>query len=131
MHAEEESRRREEALRREEQQKQQLVERKLLEKHIHEMHLSAAAVAKAAREQNGVPKPKPAVPVKKDSLIKGRTKMFEQKIHELAASSPKQANKPKSFKYEVAVAPRLPVEPPVNRHLIEENGGSGDTKVSE
>lgn len=75
MHAEEEARRQEEATRREEQQKQQFLERKMLEKRIHDMHVSAAAVAKAARETNGVAKPKPPVPVKKDSLIKGRTKV--------------------------------------------------------
>jgi hypothetical protein len=112
MRAEEEARHREEAKKREEQQKQFQLERKLLEKELHEAHLSAAvrAAQKNAAEQ---PAPKPAPkPAQKETLVGGRAKMFDQKVAELAASTPKSSGKPKQFKFEVGISKPHPT--PVN-----------------
>lgn len=71
---EEEQRRHEEAKRREEQQKQFQLERKLLEKELHEAHLSAA-IQRARKEAESQPKPatKPKPPVAAPTLGKKTT----------------------------------------------------------
>lgn len=104
VQAEEEDRRREEAKRYEEQQKQFQLERKLLEKELHEMHLSAA-VKQAQKDAQNQPKPatKPKPPPAAPTLVGSRTKMFNQQIEEIARSTPKTPTKPKQYKYEVPI----------------------------
>lgn len=102
VQAEEEERRKEEAKRREDQQKQFQLERKLLEKELHEIHLSGA-VRKAQKEAENQPKPqtKPKPPPAAPTLVGSRTKMFNQQIEEISKSTPRTPNKPKQFKYEI------------------------------
>ncbi|KAI6219251.1 Drebrin-like protein [Aphelenchoides besseyi] len=102
MRAEEEDRRKEEAKRREEQQKQFHMERKLLEKELHDAHLnSAVRAAQKAAEQQPPPKcmPKPAA---KKTLVGGRAAMFEEEIAKIASSTA-TPTRPKEFKFQVGV----------------------------
>lgn len=71
VQVEEEERRREENKKREDQQKQFQLERKMLEKELHEAHLSAA-VRKAQQEAETLPKPvvKPKPPAAAPTLGK-------------------------------------------------------------
>ncbi|CAD5215323.1 unnamed protein product [Bursaphelenchus xylophilus] len=113
LRAEEEERRKEELLKQEEQRKQYELERKLWEKELHQIHISAAARAaqEAAKDQ---PAPPPAPkPVKKHSLVSGRAQMFDEKVAELVRTTPKVLSKNKQFKFEVALQPKNP-PPPVN-----------------
>lgn len=102
VQAEEEERRREEAKRREDQQKQFQLERKLLEKELHDAHLSDA-VRKAQKQAENQPKPvvKPKPPVAAPTLVGGRTKMFNEKIDELAKSTPRTPKTLKQYKFEI------------------------------
>jgi len=103
VQAEEEERRREEAQKREEQQKQFQLERKILEKELHDIHLSSA-VRKAQQEAAEQPKPnvKPKPPAA-PTLVGGRTKMFNQQIEEIAKNTVKTPKTPKQFKFEIPI----------------------------
>ncbi|CAD5211014.1 unnamed protein product [Bursaphelenchus okinawaensis] len=113
LRAEEEERRKDDLKKQEEQQKQYELERKLWEKELHKIHISAAA--KAAQEAaRNLPAPPPAPkPVKKNTLVSGRAQMFDDKVAELVRTTPKVLSKNKQFKFEVALQPKNP-PPPVN-----------------
>lgn len=118
VQAEEEERRREDAKRREDQQKQFQLERKMLEKELHEMHLSAAvrkAQQEAAKQPAPATKPKPPAPA--PTLVGSRTKMFNQQIEDIAKTNVKTPNTPKQFKFEIPILPKnqqLPVNAGAN-----------------
>ncbi|KAI6234109.1 Drebrin-like protein [Aphelenchoides fujianensis] len=120
MRAEEEERRKEEAKRREEQQKQFQLERRLLEKELHDVHLNAAVrAAQQAAAAQPPPKPASKPPPAKKTLVGGRAQMFEEEIAKLASSTPKTPKGPQKFKFEVGVQKNTPI--PVNSGAYVEN----------
>lgn len=90
----------------------------MLDKQIHEMHLSAATTKTASAAPN-INYKAYAQQQKKGNLVTGRTHMFEQKVADLVSSTPKPLTKPKTFKHEIKVS--KPVGTPVNATLNDTN----------
>ena len=119
MREDEERRKLDNAARYEEQQKQYQLERRLLEKELHDAHQNASvrgALAAAA----ALPAPSTAAkpsesdqPKKAPTLVAGRAQMFDERAAEIARSTPNTPQRPKQFKFQVALQSAAQT-PPVN-----------------
>uniref|UniRef100_A0A914MNU6 Drebrin-like protein n=1 Tax=Meloidogyne incognita TaxID=6306 RepID=A0A914MNU6_MELIC len=113
MRDEEELRMKEEANKRRQLQAQYAHEQQEMSEKLHKIHLQRMEAQKQQIGKSASFDSSSINAGKMGKLISGRTKMFEQKVSELAQST-KPLKKPKNFKWQVNLQNRLNT-PPVNK----------------
>uniref|UniRef100_A0A915NZE2 ADF-H domain-containing protein n=1 Tax=Meloidogyne floridensis TaxID=298350 RepID=A0A915NZE2_9BILA len=113
MRDEEELRMKEEANKRRQLQAQYAHEQQEMSEKLHKIHLERMEAQKQQIGKSASFDSSSINAGKMGKLISGRTKMFEQKVSELAQST-KPLKKPKNFKWQVNLQNRLNT-PPVNK----------------